>query len=71
MEVRPAEGLLAKSMISGGELDELFEEVNGEKKTKDGDGGDKVRLMTGVHGKEVCGGSVVGVWGDGGKVNLN
>ena len=66
MEGRPAECLLAKSMISDEELDGLFADVVGGGKKE---GKKEKGLAIGVKGQHISGGNVVGVWGDGGEVS--
>ncbi|KAF1919145.1 hypothetical protein BDU57DRAFT_132197 [Ampelomyces quisqualis] len=64
MQVGPAECLLAGAMVSDGVLEAVVRgAIDGER-----GGVAKVGLASGVQGKQICAGSVVGVWGDGAEV---
>lgn len=68
MEGRPAECLLAGSMVGEEVLEEVVRDgIKGSsvgKKEREKEKG----LGIGVQGQEVCEGRVVGVWGEGGEV---
>lgn len=76
MEARPAEPLLASSLIKERELEGLVEglDVGGSKKGRGGDGGGvrlgigKKDVDDGVLGGGVLRGNVIGIWGDGAEV---